>query len=68
MLWGTAVAVACFEVLKAGFFWYLRTLARYPLVYGPLAGVIVFMVWVYLVSVVVLLGAEVMAVLEAADG
>ncbi|MDQ7844629.1 MAG: YihY/virulence factor BrkB family protein [Armatimonadota bacterium] len=64
VMWGTALAVGLFELLKLGFFWYLRTLARYPLVYGPLAGMIVFMVWVYLVSVVVLLGAEVMAVLE----
>lgn len=65
LLWGTLTGMVLFELLKLGFFWYLRTLARYPIVYGPLAGLIVFMVWTYLVSVAVLLGAEVMAVMEA---
>jgi len=64
VLVGTAVGVALFEVLKLAFFWYLRTLASYPLVYGPLAGLVVFMIWVYMVAVVVLLGGEVMAVIE----
>jgi len=65
LLWGTLTGMVLFELLKLGFFWYVRTLARYPIVYGPLAGLIVFMVWTYLVSVAVLLGAEVMAVMEA---
>ncbi|HEU5298290.1 MAG TPA: YihY/virulence factor BrkB family protein [bacterium] len=65
LLWGMLTGMVLFELLKGTFFWYLRTLARYPVVYGPLAGLIVFMVWVYLVSVVVLLGAEIMGVMEA---
>jgi membrane protein len=56
-----------FEGLKRAFFWYLRTVASYPLVYGPLAGFIVFMVWVYLVAVIVLFGAEVLAVIREMD-
>lgn len=64
LILGTAVGVALFEVSKIAFFWYLRTLASYPVVYGPLAGLVVFMVWVYVVSVVVLLGAEIMAAVE----
>ncbi len=61
---GTATAVVLFEATRWAFFWYLRTLATYPLIYGPLAGLIVFMVWVYLVVVLVLLGAEVMRLIE----
>lgn len=64
---GTALAVALFEAVKMGFFWYLRTLASYPLVYGPLAGLIVFMVWVYLVAVMTLVCAEVMILRERAS-
>jgi len=64
LMWGTLVGVTLFEVSKTAFFIYLRTLAAYPVVYGPLAGLVVFMVWVYLVAVAVLLGAEVMAVME----
>lgn len=61
---GTALAVVLFEAVKRAFFWYLRTLASYPLVYGPLAGLIVFMVWVYLVAVMTLACAEVMILRE----
>ncbi len=64
LLAGTGVAVGLFELTRRAFFWYLRTLAAYPLVYGPLAGLVVFMVWVYLVALLVLVGAEVIRVLE----
>ncbi len=66
LLWSTLVAMILFEALKRAFFRYLRTVAAYPLVYGPLAGVIVFMIWVYLVAVIVLIGAEVLAVMNGA--
>jgi len=58
---GTALSVVLFEAVKRVFFWYLQTLGSYPLVYGPLAGLIVFMVWVYVVAALLLLCAEVMA-------
>lgn len=61
LLRGSFCAVVLFEVIKSGFFWYLRTVAGYPAVYGPLVGVVVFMIWIYLVALVVLIGAEVMA-------
>lgn len=64
LLAGTATAVVLFEATRRAFFWYVRTLPTYPLIYGPLAGLIVFMVWVYLVVVLVLLGAEVMRLIE----
>ncbi|HXF81890.1 MAG TPA: YihY/virulence factor BrkB family protein [bacterium] len=64
LAWGTLTGVVLFEALKRAFIWYVSTLARYPVVYGPLAGLVVFMVWVYLVAVVVLLGAEVIGALE----
>lgn len=64
LLAGTAVAVLLFEGAKRLFFWYLSTLATYPLVYGPIAGIVVFMVWVYLVAVLTLLGAEAMAMAD----
>lgn len=62
---GTALAVLLFEATRRAFFWYLGTLATYPIVYGPLAGLIVFMAWVYLVAILVLLGAEVMWLMES---
>jgi uncharacterized BrkB/YihY/UPF0761 family membrane protein len=38
--------------------------ARFPLVYGPLAGVMVLMVWLYFVALLVLVDAEVMRLVE----
>lgn len=61
---GTLTAAVLFEGTKQAFFWYLRTLADYPLVYSYLAGVIVLMIWIYLGAMVLLLGAETMRHLE----
>jgi membrane protein len=60
LLIGSLTGLLLFEAIKPAFFWYLRTLASYPLVYGPLVGVVVFMIWVYLAALVLLIGAEVM--------
>jgi membrane protein len=65
LLVGTTLAVLLFEATRRAFFWYLSTLATYPIVYGPLAGLIVFMAWVYLVAVLVLLSAEIMWLMES---
>lgn len=54
------------EATTRAFLWYLNTLADYPLVYGPLAGLIVFLIWVYLIALDVLLGGEVAGVVEEA--
>ncbi len=64
LLVGTGVAVLLFEGAKGIFFWYLRTLSGYSMVYGPLAGVVVFLVWVYLAAIILLLGGEVIAEME----
>ncbi len=60
LLLGSVSAVVLFEATKSGFFWYVGTLASYPVVYGPLVGAVVFMIWIYLVALVLLIGAEVM--------
>ncbi len=65
LLAGTTLAVLLFEGTRRAFFWYLSTLATYPIIYGPLAGLIVFMAWVYLVAVLVLLSAEIMWLMES---
>jgi membrane protein len=43
------------------FGWYVRDYATYSVVYGPLSAAIALLVWLYIVSVIVLLGAEVNA-------
>lgn len=59
LLAGAAVAAALFEAARAVSFRALESFARYQLVYGSLAGIIVFLVWVYVAAGVFLLGAEV---------
>jgi membrane protein len=64
LLIGSLVAMTLFELTKRAFFWYLLRLAQYPLAYGPLAGVVVFLVWVYLASLVALIGAALIRQVE----
>jgi membrane protein len=40
------------------FGWYVRDYATYSVVYGALSGAIALLVWLYIVSIIVLLGAE----------
>lgn len=56
---GAVVAAVLFETTKSLFVWYLETFAIYKAVYGSLTSVIVFMFWVYLSSIILILGAEI---------
>lgn len=60
---GAIIAAILFEVLKRGFGLYLQFFGSYQLVYGALATIPIFLIWMYLVWVTVLIGAEVAAAL-----
>ncbi|HET6781510.1 MAG TPA: YihY/virulence factor BrkB family protein, partial [bacterium] len=64
VLAGAMTGLVLVEATTRAFLWYLNTLAAYPLVYGPLAGLVVFLIWVYLIALDVLLGGEVAAFVE----
>ncbi len=55
---GAIVAAAGEHLVRIGFGWYLAYFARYGLVYGALASLVAFLIWVYLSATVLLLGAE----------
>lgn len=61
---GAALAVMLWLVTSWGFGLYVRTLAEYAVFYGSLAVVAVLLLWLWLASLAILVGAELNAQLE----
>lgn len=64
---GTFLATSVAGLVTWGFGAYVRDLASYALFYGSLAAVATMLVWLYLLSLALLLGAELNAQLELAE-
>jgi membrane protein len=58
---GALIAALLFEILKHGFGIYLGLMGTYQTLYGALAALPFFLIWMYLGWLVVLLGAEITA-------
>lgn len=61
---GAVVAVIVWLIAAAGFSFYISGFSDYSATYGSLAGIIILLTFLYLSSAVLLLGAEINAVLE----
>jgi membrane protein len=65
---GGALAALAFEVAKRGFTFYITHVQTYQMVYGALAALPLFLVWIYVSWAIVLVGAAITATLaESAD-
>jgi membrane protein len=62
--WGSVVAATLWVAGSLLFAFYLRTFGSYARVYGALGGVVVLLMWFYLSSFFVVLGAEINAEME----
>lgn len=60
---GALFASIFWIVLSIGFSFYVNNFGNYSKTYGGLGGVIIFLIWLYMSSIVIVLGAEVNATL-----
>jgi membrane protein len=61
---GAAIAITVAIVASIGFGFYVSGFSNYDKTYGSLAGVIIFLLWMWLMNLALLFGAEVDAELE----
>ena len=61
-LYGGLTAGVLFEIAKNAFSWYVTNLANFNRIYGSLGGVVILVLWIYYVSVITVLGAEIASV------
>ncbi len=55
---GSVLALLIWMIASAGFAFYVANFASYNKTYGTLAGVIVFLVWLWITNIAILLGLE----------
>jgi membrane protein len=55
---GALLATALWWLTTTGFAWYVRNIANYNVLYGSVGAVIALLVWMYLLSVIALIGCE----------
>jgi membrane protein len=63
-----ALGAAALELAKRGFGWYLERISTYQVVYGTLAALPIFLLWIYLCWIIVLTGAAVSATIAEPRG
>jgi membrane protein len=61
---GAFLATLLWLAATSGFAWYVRNIANYNVLYGSIGAVIALLVWMYLLSLIGLLGCEYNAVRE----
>ncbi|AGT07830.1 YihY/virulence factor BrkB family protein [Paracoccus aminophilus] len=55
---GTIAAALLLVAASVGFSWYVQNLAHYSETYGSLGAVVVLMMWLWIASIIVMIGAE----------
>ena len=55
---GVAIAMTAWLMVSIGFSVYVENFANYSVIYGTLGAVIVLLMWLYMTSFILILGAE----------
>ncbi|WP_225973163.1 YihY/virulence factor BrkB family protein [Nesterenkonia natronophila] len=63
---GALVAIVVAVLASAGFFFYVSNFGNYNATYGALAGVIILLLWLYIINAILLFGAEIDSEIERA--
>ncbi len=63
---GGMLAVVLWLIASAGFGFYVSNFSSYDKTYGTFAGIVIFLIWMWISNLVILLGAEFNAELERA--
>ncbi len=58
---GAVLGAVLFEGAKVAFIFYLNRFAIYNLIYGPIASIVILLVWIYFSAFILIIGAEVSA-------
>ena len=59
---GAILATILWFPVTVGFGWYVNNFANYTIIYGPLGAAIALLVWMYIIAIIILYGAEFNAV------
>ena len=62
---GSALAVFLWIILSLGLKWYVENFINYNVVYGPITGVIILMMWLYVSGLTLLIGGELNFILNS---
>ncbi|GEP07802.1 YihY/virulence factor BrkB family protein [Methylobacterium oxalidis] len=62
--WGSAIAAVLWLAASLGFSWYVSNFGKYNETYGSLGAAIGFMTWIWISTIIVLVGAEINAEME----
>lgn len=62
------LAALALEATKRAFAWYVTSISTYEVVYGALAALPIFLIWIYLCWIIVLVGAAVSATIAEPGG
>ena len=65
---GVCVAMSAWLIVSIGFSVFVENFADYSVIYGALGAVIVLLIWLYMTSFILILGAEYNASLAATCG